>query len=82
MDQLQLIDLISALAGAGAGAGAVYAYFKRQLQNATQNLTVSEVLDIAFKINQAVQANSPAGEQLTDQEAEALGRAVWSALKT
>lgn len=79
---IQLIDLISMIAGAGAGAGAVYAYFKKQLQTATQNLTVSEVLEITFKLNQAIDKNSPGGPEITDAEAQALGRAIWTALKT
>lgn len=78
---LQLIDIIGAVAGFAGGVGATIVYFKKQLQNATNNLTTAEVLDIVFKVSAAVDKTSPAGEEISTQEAEALGRAVWGALK-
>lgn len=76
---------LTAIGGFFAGGGLSFAFWKRKAGQfagqAANNLTPGELLSIVFQINKAISLNSPAGEEISPGEAEALGRAVWQALK-
>lgn len=74
--------LIGIFTGLVGGAGFSWTLLKKQLGNVPGSLSPTEVIQVLYKVNRALDANSPAGEQITGAEAEALGRAVWAALKT
>lgn len=80
---------LTAITAFFAGGGLSYQFWRKKAGQITgqagglvENMTTTELLQILFELNKALKGTSPGGGEITAQEAEALGRAAWSALKS
>lgn len=77
-----LSALLAALGGLIGGATVSLEYAKRKLDKVINCSSLSGVdpeivIGIFTGLNEAIEANDPGGEQITDEQAAKLGREVW-----